>query len=146
MDEDFLREQILRHMRLERMSPEEAALSLSRGFQRPFDSFSAALESIHREAAVNDLLDGPMGVVDKQIQDEAKYSAWYSGQVRGVDVCWPGLRAKFEQGGMRDAVPDIDIASTKVVAQLANPQLRGVSKRGLVLGYVQSGVKSLEVV
>lgn len=139
MDKDFLLNQILRQMRLERLSPEEAARTLSRGFKVPYDVFAEALESIQTAAEVNDLLDGPTGVVDKHVHDEAKHSAWYSGQVDGVDLCWPNLRVKFESGGMRDAVEDIDRASTKVVAQLANPLLHGVSKRGLVLGYVQSG-------
>lgn len=139
MDKYFLRDQVLRQMRVERLSPEEAARSLSRGFQISYDAFSEALELIWADAEVRQLLDGPTGVVDKHVHDEAKRSAWYPGPVEGVDACWPNLRVKFESGSMRDAAEDIDQASTKVVAQLANPLLHGVSKRGLVLGYVQSG-------
>ena len=34
---------------------------------------------------------------------------------------------------------EIDLASTKVVAQLANPSTHMKTKKGLVVGYVQSG-------
>ena len=34
---------------------------------------------------------------------------------------------------------DISQSSTKTVAQLTNPGARGIRKKGLVLGYVQSG-------
>lgn len=36
-------------------------------------------------------------------------------------------------------MPEIDAASTKVVAHFADPGIRGLKKKGLVLGYVQSG-------
>jgi hypothetical protein len=40
---------------------------------------------------------------------------------------------------MRSVVPEIDRASTKVVAHLAAPYIHNLKKRGLVVGYVQSG-------
>ena len=49
------------------------------------------------------------------------------------------LRSKLEASRIAPVIPDINRASTKVVAQLANPQAWGLKKQGLVLGYVQSG-------
>jgi hypothetical protein len=45
----------------------------------------------------------------------------------------------LESGGLNSVVDEIDQASTKVVAHLACPWIQNLSKRGLVLGYVQSG-------
>ena len=138
MKADFVRNEILKTMRERRIAPEEAARYLAAGFGRDYEDFEPGLELIRREAATNDLLDGPTGVVE-QIQEEAKLAPWYVSASEGVDLCWAGLRNKLEVSGMADAVPDIDVASTKVVAHLANPNVRGLAKRGLVLGYVQSG-------
>jgi hypothetical protein len=65
-------------------------------------------------------------------------SGWYTGPEEG-DEFWPRLWEKLESSSMRDVVDEIDTASTKVVAHLADPHIRNLKKRGLVVGYVQSG-------
>lgn len=99
---------------------------------------ATVLDAIKADQAENAILDSPTGVVDKTLVDNLQMGPWYSGPETG-DLHWPRLRAKLEAGRMADVVPDIDRASTKVVAQLANPQTWGLKKLGLVLGYVQSG-------
>ena len=55
------------------------------------------------------------------------------------DEIWPRLRANLESGRLGDAVDEVDRASTKVVAHLADPHIQSLKKRGHVVGYVQSG-------
>jgi hypothetical protein len=66
--------------------------------------------------------------------------SWYAGP-RAEDRNWTSLvEILSEDGWDRDALNDLDDASTKVVAQLPNPHgQEDYHCRGLVLGYVQSG-------
>ncbi|WP_181311182.1 Z1 domain-containing protein [Nocardioides campestrisoli] len=98
----------------------------------------AAGEEIRRDIAENDLLDSPTGVVDRSLVANVQMAPWYSGPDAG-DLHWEGLKGQLLGGRMADAVPEIDRASNKVVAQLTNPNIHGLKKLGMVLGYVQSG-------
>lgn len=121
------------------ISPEAAAESI-----RPFMAadvlplLANAVDAIKADQAENAILDSPTGVVDRTLVDNLQMGPWYSGPEEG-DLYWPALRMKLEGGRMADVVSEIDRASTKVVAQFANPQAWGLKKLGLVLGYVQSG-------
>ena len=84
------------------------------------------------------LLDSPPGVYDHSVTAEARMAGWYTGPEEGDEI-WPRLRAKLESGSLGDVVDEVDKASTKVVAHLADPHIQSLKKRGLVVGYVQSG-------
>lgn len=116
----------------------DATLAALRPIVRDEAVLDAAADSIRRDIAENDLLDSPTGVVDRSLIANVQMAPWYSGPEAG-DQYWEGLKARLLSGRMAEAVPDIDRASTKVVAQLANPTIHGLKKLGLVLGYVQSG-------
>lgn len=65
--------------------------------------------------------------------------SWYPGP-RENDRNWPRLRELIEEEDWDAAsVRDLDDASTKVVAHLADPHEASFQRRGLVLGFVQSG-------
>jgi Z1 domain len=65
--------------------------------------------------------------------------SWYPGP-REDDRHWPRLRGLIERDGWDEAaLRSLDRASTKVVAHLANPHEDQFARKGLVLGYVQSG-------
>jgi hypothetical protein len=65
--------------------------------------------------------------------------SWYPGP-RQNDRNWPCLKKLIEaENWDADSVRDLDDASTKVVANLADPHEEGFQRRGLVLGHVQSG-------
>ncbi|MGH3086932.1 MAG: Z1 domain-containing protein [Rubrobacteraceae bacterium] len=102
------------------------------------DALEAAADAIRQDIAENDLLDSPTGVVDRSLVANVQMAPWYSGPEAG-DHHWDGLKARLLSGRMADAVPEINGASNKVVAQLANPNIHELKKLGLVLGYVQSG-------
>ena len=63
---------------------------------------------------------------------------WYTGPEEG-DENWSRLPAKLESGNLADVVAEVDKASTKVVAHLADLHIQSLKKRGLLVGYVQSG-------
>lgn len=127
---------IVRFMRQYDLSVDEAVKRVHDDFWTPMDVVERAAEPIRRRIAENKRLDSPTGTYDPQ--DETRFAAWYSGPVDG-DIFWPALRKRLENSGLSGAVEDIDLSSTKVVAQLAAPAAKNLKKRGLVLGYVQSG-------
>jgi hypothetical protein len=138
MDQTFIRQTLIDRMRRHGESIEQAAESIARGLGMPLSDLNPAKESIRREGRRNMLLDSPPGVYDHSLTDEARMSGWYTGPEQG-DEFWPRLREKLEAGGLREVVDEVDTASTKVVAHLADPHIRNLKKRGLVVGYVQSG-------
>lgn len=65
---------------------------------------------------------------------------WYEGP-KTDDVHWPKLK-DYLSGKKRwdtDTVTSIDVTSSEVVSLLANPKTKNFQKKGLVVGYVQSG-------
>jgi hypothetical protein len=138
MDHTFIRQTLIDRMRRHGESIEQAAASISRGFNVDPSILTPAMESIRREGSRNMLLDSPPGVYDRSLTEEARMSGWYTGIEEG-DEFWPRLKARLESGEMREVVEEIDNASKKVTAHLADPHVRSLSKRGLVVGYVQSG-------
>ncbi len=102
----------------------------------------AAVDQIRDEAKRLQLLKVPAGVSDleyRALQDEARRAHWYTGPSE-MDRNWPALRSQMLSGSFTaGAVDSIDAASTKVVGQLADPGIRALSKKGLVVGHVQSG-------
>ncbi|GAA1899098.1 Z1 domain-containing protein [Williamsia serinedens] len=64
---------------------------------------------------------------------------WYTGP-SAEDVFWPKLKtALLADSSWKNAVPDLDEASTDIVGLLADPHSEQIKTRGLVLGFVQSG-------
>jgi hypothetical protein len=93
----------------------------------------AAAEKIRELARLTKRLTHPRGLT------VAGRSSWYPGP-RDNDRNWPRLRKLIEaEKWDEESVRDLDDASTKVVAHLADPHEEGFQRRGLVLGYVQSG-------
>ncbi|TCJ30426.1 Z1 domain-containing protein [Nocardioides jejuensis] len=133
----LLRQSVMDRIVRHRESPEVAAAAM-RAIGASPSLVDEVLADIQADIAENDLLDSPTGVVDRELERAAKAGPWYTGPEDG-DKHWPKLRARLMAGKMADVVPEIDRASSKVVAQLANPNIHGLSKKGLVLGYVQSG-------
>jgi hypothetical protein len=138
VDDAIIRRTLIDTMRRQGLSPEQAAQEIARGFGIEVDHMAGVLDQIAREAERNFVLDSPPGVFASAADLEAKVKPWYSGPHDG-DSSWPQLKAMLESGGLSSVVDEIDQASTKVVSHLACPWIQNLSKRGLVLGYVQSG-------
>ena len=137
MDQTFIRQTLIDRMRRHGESLEQAASSFARGMAVPMSELTATVESIRREGRRNMLLDSPPGVY-ASVTAEARMAGWYTGPEEGDEI-WPRLRTKLESGNLGDVVDEVDKASTKVVAHLADPHIQSLKKRGLVVGYVQSG-------
>jgi hypothetical protein len=138
MDRTFIRQTLIDRMRRHGESLEQAASSFARGMGVPMSELTATVDSIRREGRRNMLLDSPPGVYAHSVTAEARMAGWYTGPEEGDEI-WPRLRAYVESGSLGDVVDEIDKASTKVVANLADPHIHSLKKRGLVVGYVQSG-------
>jgi hypothetical protein len=138
MDQTFIRQTLIDRMRRHGESLEQAASSFAHGMGVPRSELNPTIDSIRREGRRNMLLDSPPGVYGHSVTDEARMAGWYTGPEEGDEI-WPRLRAKLESGNLGDVVDEIDEASTKVVAHLADPHIQSLKKRGLVVGYVQSG-------
>lgn len=99
------------------------------------------LAELKELAEANRVLDRPRGVADPArtaLEHDLRDANWYPG-VQPGDIHWPYYREHLACGSMQDVVDDIDQQSTKIVANLSDPRLRGLRKKGLVLGFVQSG-------
>lgn len=138
VEESFVRETLIDRMRRHRESLEEAARSVADGFRLDYAALQPAIDSIRHEGSKNMLLDSPSGVHDRRLEEEISLSGWYTGPEKG-DEFWPRLRSRMELGALGDVIDEVDQASTKVVAHCADPNVRRLKKRGLVVGYVQSG-------
>lgn len=60
---------------------------------------------------------------------------WYVPNVVPGGV-WAGLRGRMSKGGLASAVESIDWSSDSVVSHLAEPNVKGDKRRGLVVGNV----------
>ena len=139
VDPEFIRETIINRAHQFQETFEQAALSIINGFRLTDpEPVNEVVAELIQEAERIRILDSPPGVSSKPVQNEVKLVSWYVGPQPGDKMWWP-LKARFDDSGMREFVGDIDQASTKVVAQLAHPAIRGNTKKGLVVGYVQSG-------
>jgi hypothetical protein len=136
--QDMIRHTLIDTMRRLGISPEQAAQEIARGFGIEVSRMSGVLDELAREAERNFVLDSPPGVFATPTDLEAKGQHWYFGPQDG-DLSWPQLRKKLQLGGLSSVIDEIDQASTKVVSHLASPWIQNLKKRGLVLGYVQSG-------
>ncbi len=93
----------------------------------------AAAEKIRELSRHTAELTDPKGLI------VAGRPSWYPGP-RDDDRYWPRLRGLIEREGWdADSLRGLDTASTKVLAHSADPQDDEFTRKGLVLGYVQSG-------
>lgn len=144
MNPEYIKQAIINDQRQRNVSLDEAAESLTRRFasSRPtagpqgpgllIRGFGLADRSVvdavvlemRAEARRNQMLDIPSGVHDKEyreaIADDAKELLWYTGP-RETDRYWGYVRSHMEAGGLGAVLPEIDDASTKVIAHFADP-------------------------
>lgn len=147
MDTSFIRTSIIDSMRQRRQNLEEARAEMVRGLRsigvsNAVQVVDAAVEEIQQRAQDFRRIEQVPAVVAPQyreaVSQDLKEGAWYLGPQKG-DRYWPPLKTRLLSTGMAKAVPDIDQASSKVVGHFAQPGVKGLKKKGLVLGYVQSG-------
>lgn len=131
MDVEFVLRLLRDRMAQGGMSQAEAAQFLEAGF-----AASLVQEAVERhKASVSKvkLLKDPPAMVEP-------HEDWYAGPAE-MDPCWPALKSYLvnRKHWPQDVVDTVDQASTRIVGLLAQPSQPRFAKRGLVLGYVQSG-------
>ena len=139
----YIKQLIINDQRQRNVSLAEAAEELVRGLgladRSPVD---AVVEEMREEARHLESLRVPGGVEAPAYREakaaDARELHWYTGP-RESDRYWGHLRRQIEASSLAPVLPEIDAASTKVVAHFADPGIRRLKKKGLVLGYVQSG-------
>jgi len=103
---------------------------------------NAAVAAIKEEGRMNQVADLPHGVLRhkwKDLVDEEHGEGWYA-PIPGVNTHqWDRLVEKMQGPLDPEAIDAIYQASHKVVANLGNPYVKKLKRKGLVLGYVQSG-------
>lgn len=77
-------------------------------------------------------------VVANSLVGDRKRAAWYSGPKASKGI-WPVYRTRLESRLPGEAVLAVDESTSQILAQCANPLERGDRRKGLVVGYVQSG-------
>lgn len=70
------------------------------------------------------------------IRNEGGFESWYTGANKTSGV-WPRYRDSLSLP--QKAVDDIDESTFQILRQAANPRKEGDKRKGLVVGYVQSG-------
>lgn len=77
--------------------------------------------------------------VGSLIRKDGGLSDWYSGAKAHAGV-WPEYRERLRENGLPDAaVESIHSSTERILARSANPKAVGDRRKGLVIGYVQSG-------
>ncbi|WP_338538358.1 Z1 domain-containing protein [Janibacter terrae] len=143
MDPDFWREMIVGAMRRKQQTLEQACEFILRNagqtpeFVADIEAAAAELRLVQRRQLL--LESPPLARGDSyHLESEARMDAWYTGPEVG-DRYWVQLAERMRRGPLAEVFDDVDRASTKVVAHLANPGVRNLKKKGLVVGHVQSG-------
>src|SRR5699024_3994997 len=76
--------------------------------------------------------------VGTMIREDGGRSDWYSGAKTAIGE-WPSYRARLEAGLPEAAVTAIHNSTERILHRSANPKAVGDRRKGLVIGYVQSG-------
>ncbi|MGP5257298.1 Z1 domain-containing protein [Glutamicibacter ardleyensis] len=72
-------------------------------------------------------------------QARGEQQDWYNGVDLEMDRFWPQLRDRMIDDIGSEITDGVDNSSDEIVAHLADPAMLGLRKKGLVVGFVQSG-------
>lgn len=97
------------------------------GFGAAYDVYIASQRNIVETIAVGNL-----------VKKDGGYSSWYSGPRTTVGE-WPSYKKVLESRLPETAVQGIDDSTSRILSRCANPKEPGDRRKGLVIGYVQSG-------
>jgi hypothetical protein len=114
-----------------RMTPEQIKAHLLRGY--PPDVVEVAARRVAEEMErIRTLVPPPT------MRGENGSTGWYLGPGPHSRY-WNAYQELLRNKGWQDNIADLDQASTKIVSLLDHPGTGAFNRRGLVLGYVQSG-------
>lgn len=70
-------------------------------------------------------------------ENQTNFKPWYFPD--GSGIAWGHFKNQAIKNGLAEVIDEIDKQSTAVVQRIANPDVPGDKRKGLVVGYVQSG-------
>ncbi len=108
--------------------------TLSKHEQALEEAFKQILDEVDE---VN-ILRAVKGATRDIVASDAADAQWYHPGL-GKQKIWPRLRNKMVNSMGEEITAGIDEASDDVMRQLANPKVAELKKKGLVVGFVQSG-------
>lgn len=137
MNPSYIRDLIMREMRENGLVLHEAARRVTRNLGSG-PELKNVVRSVIRKVMTELQENTPWGDEDDTITRSEDSSPWYTG-VEASDKHWPAYVAKMKSGSLAAAVDEIDKSTHDIVSRMADPNTPGSKKKGLVLGYVQSG-------
>lgn len=140
-EEDIFVQQIVSQMRSGAGCPLDGAVETLKEFVGASSDNPAVARSRIDEAAdkIRELSRQTAELTDPRGLTAGGRPSWYPGP-RDDDLHWPALKRLLESEGWdEESIREVDAASTKVVAHCADPFDGEFDRKGLVLGYVQSG-------
>lgn len=142
LNPDFIHQMLVDGMRVRGQNLDEAARAVVLGMGLSDRSeVDEVVEAIRKKGRDYQTLTNPSGMHSSEymadLRGEAGIHSWYTGPREG-DRWWPQVSAVLSRAG-DDVVQSVDKASSTVVAHLSPPNVRELKKKGLVVGYVQSG-------
>ncbi|UWX97744.1 Z1 domain-containing protein [Arthrobacter zhaoxinii] len=133
MNHAYIRELIIREVREKASQLPDAARMVIRNL-----GGTATVQRVVRDVIAQILAETKINEGWPNGFDAHTHSPWYTG-VEAGDRHWPAYVEKMEGGSLANAVKEIDRTTHEIVSRLADPRTYGTKKKGLVLGYVQSG-------
>lgn len=127
---DFIRDNIVKLVTERKMSLAEAAKFLLTMNLNP--------KVVNQVAAHLDSLRQQNYPVDEVVDDPTTREPWYFGP-QPEDRWWGFYKATLIAAGKRWMIPGLDEKSTEITALLSDPRAVGTTRKGLVVGNVQSG-------
>ena len=117
-----------------------AARQLAQLSPQNADLVFAKADMLIDQAALNTILTSTADPATQLVAiEQAKESAWYEGPGEDPASLWHGLGIRLGESLDEATVESIDRSSTEVVSLMADPNMPNIRKKGLVVGYVQSG-------
>lgn len=117
---------------------EEAAKQATAQYEGAVVGFHEALATLRQQRDEAIESRGKLTEVGTSRKEDIKAAGWYPG-ANTVNGVWSGLRQRMINGGLGNAIEQIDISTEEIVASLAQPHVDGDRRLGLVIGNVQSG-------
>lgn len=117
---------------------DEAAREVTVEYEGIVSGFQEALATLREQRDAKIESRGKLTEVGTSRKADIKAAGWYPG-VNLVNGVWSGLRQRMIDGGLSEAINQIDDSTEEIVASLAQPHVDGDRRLGLVIGNVQSG-------
>ena len=135
---DRLRQTGLYLVHQQGLSPEEATREM-KSMGLPPEAADKFLHWYRAQAAENERLQPPPGCDVLRYRQEVETLGWDVGEQPDVDLVWPAVEPILRRRLGEEALASVSESANVIRRNCAPPHRYGSTRRGLVVGYVQSG-------